>query len=77
MNYSFECIQIALWRKKTTTKNCLSLHLGESQTGEDGRSEPNEHLPSSGSGSNAEDHQRGASEFDRPEAGHRWYYYNE
>lgn len=45
--------------------NSLSLwDSGESQTSEDGGSEPNEHLPSSGSGSNAEDHQCGASESD-------------
>lgn len=47
-----------------TSKLTLSWDLGESQTSEDGGSEPNEHLPTSGSGSNAKDHQCGASESD-------------
>lgn len=51
---------IALVLLATKSEMCIFLNEGQSQVAEDGRSKPDDYLPASGSGSNAENNHCGA-----------------
>lgn len=59
-NLFFIIFFIALVLLATKSEMCIFLNEGQSQVAEDGRSKPDDYLPASGSGSNAENNHCGA-----------------